>query len=696
MGGDRRRTAPEDLSPLEASAELAALAKAIAEHDLAYHQRDSPVISDADYDALKRRNDAIEALFPGLVRPDSPSKRVGAPVASGFAKVRHAQPMLSLGNAFDEQDVREFFDGIRRFLKELGDDPSISLEVVAEPKIDGLSVSLRYERGRFVQAATRGDGATGEDVTANVRTLRELPTTLPDDVPDVLEVRGEVYMSKADFQALNDRQKEAGGKIFANPRNAAAGSLRQLDVGITASRPLSFFVYALGEVSAPIADSHWHVLERLKGWGFPVNPESRLCADADAVLENYASLSAARSGLDYDIDGIVYKVNRLDWQERLGFVARAPRWAIAHKFPAERAMTVLNAIDIQVGRTGALTPVARLEPVTVGGVVVANASLHNEDYITEKDIRVGDTVVIQRAGDVIPQVVEVVQDEEHDQRALFEFPKTCPECGSHAVREDGEAKRRCTGGLVCPAQAVERLKHFVSRDAFDMEGLGGKHMKSFYDDGLVRSPVDIFHLDKSISKMLGRDGWGEKSVENLLRAIEEKKKIALHRFIYALGIHQVGQATAKLLARQYGSLENWRTAMVAAKIHGSEAYGDLINIDGIGPAMAKDLIAFFDEPHNRDVLDDLASLLTVEDHLATETVSSVFTGKTVVFTGTLETMSRGEAKARAETMGAKVAGSVSKKTDYVIVGADAGSKARRAAELGVTVLSEREWLDLVR
>ena len=694
MGGDLRQIAPEDLNPLEASAELAALSKAIAEHDLAYHQRDTPVISDADYDALKRRNDAIEALFPELVRDDSPSKRVGAPVASGFAKIRHAQPMLSLGNAFDEQDVREFFDGIRRFLKELGDDPSIPLEMVAEPKIDGLSISLRYERGRFVQAATRGDGATGEDVTANVRTLKELPTLLPDEVPDVLEVRGEVYMSKADFRSLNDRQTEAGGKIFANPRNAAAGSLRQLDVSITASRPLSFFIYALGEVSIPVADSHWHILQKLKSWGFPVNPEARLCADADAVLENYQALGAARSNLPYDIDGIVYKVNRLDWQDRLGFVARAPRWAIAHKFPAEQAATVLNAIDIQVGRTGALTPVARLEPITVGGVVVSNASLHNEDYITEKDIRIGDTVIIQRAGDVIPQVVEVVKDGHHDQRRVFEFPKTCPECDSHAVREDGEAKRRCTGGLVCPAQALECLKHFVSRDAFDIDSLGGKHIETFLSEGLIKTPADIFRLADHAEQISKRKGWGDQSTKRLMSAIDAKRRIPLGRFIYALGIHQVGQATAKLLARQYGSLENWRTAMVAAKIHGSEAFGDLINIDGIGPAMAKDLIEFFDEDHNRVVLDDLASLLDVEDHIAADTATSTITGKTVVFTGALETMSRGEAKARAEAMGAKVAGSVSKKTDFVVVGADAGSKARRAQELGVTVLSEQEWLNL--
>ncbi len=688
-----RRIAPENLTPQQVDAELAALAAEIAGHDLAYHQRDAPVISDADYDALKRRNEAIEALFPDHVRDDSPSNRIGAATAPGFARVRHIQPMLSLGNAFDDRDVGEFFKGIRRFLKELGDDPSVPLEMVAEPKIDGLSISLRYERGRFVQAVTRGDGTTGEDVTANVRTLRELPTTLPDDVPDVLEVRGEVYMGKDNFLALNAAQMESGGKLFANPRNAAAGSLRQLDSDVTATRPLSFFVYALGHVSAPVADSHWRILEKFRAWGFPVNPLARLCPDLDAVLEQYRVLAAARSGLPYDIDGVVYKVNRLDWQDRLGFVARAPRWAIAHKFPAEQAMTELRKINIQVGRTGSLTPVAELLPVTVGGVVVGRATLHNEDYIADKDIRIGDTVIIQRAGDVIPQVVEVVREKRPSGSEPFVFPDICPICKSHAVREQGEARRRCTGGLICPAQAVQRLKHFVSRDAFDIEGLGARHVKSFYGR-LITSPVDIFHLKDHAAEISGGEGWGEKSLENLLRAIDDKRKITLDRFIYALGIPQVGQATAKLLARQYGSLESWRTAMVAAKDHDSEAYGELLNIDGIGPAMAEELIEFFNEKHNLDVVTGLDKILTIEAFAVSDTVSSPVAGKTVVFTGSLATMSRGEAKARAEAMGAKVAGSVSKKTDYVIVGADAGSKARKAAELGVTVLAEQEWLDL--
>ena len=685
---------PQDLMPLEARAELEDLAKEIAAHDVAYHQKDAPTISDAHYDALRKRNDAIEALFPELVRPDSPSKRVGAQVASGFSKVTHAQPMLSLGNVFSADDYREFIDGVRRFLKELSDDPTLPLEMVAEPKIDGLSISLRYENAVFVRGATRGDGTTGEDVTANVRTLKDFPETLPGDVPAVLEVRGEVYMSGADFLALNAAQHEAGQKPFANPRNAAAGSLRQLDSTITAKRPLSFFAYALGEVSAPIADSHWGILEKLKSWGFPVNSETRLCPDSDSVLAFYDRLNAQRAGLGYDIDGIVYKVNRLDYQQRLGFVSRAPRWAIAHKFPAEQATTVVNNITVQVGRTGSLTPVAELEPVTVGGVVVSRATLHNEDYITDKDIRVGDSVVIQRAGDVIPQVVEVVLDKRPEGSQPYEFPHTCPECDSHAVRIEGEAKRRCTGGLICPKQAVERLKHFVSRNAFDIEGLGGKHVEGFIADGLIATPADIFRLSGHVGEFSNKEGWGEKSAGNLIAAIEERRTISLERFIYALGIRQIGQATAKLLARQYGSLDAWRDAMKAAKIHGSEAFGDLTNIDGIGPLVAKDLIAFFDEEHNREVVADLEEQLTIEEFIAPDPGSSPLVGKTVVFTGSLETMSRGEAKAKAESLGAKVAGSVSKKTDYVVIGADAGSKARRAQELGVTCLSEQEWLAL--
>ncbi|MBT3238589.1 MAG: NAD-dependent DNA ligase LigA [Rhodospirillaceae bacterium] len=683
------------MTPLEIMAvekELAELADQIKAHDAAYYQNDAPNVSDADYDALRQRNDALEKLHPDLVRDDSPSKRVGAVAADGFGKVTHSQPMLSLGNAFSTDDMADFTDGVRRFLKELSDDEMLPLELVAEPKIDGLSISLRYEDRTFVQAATRGDGTTGEDVTANILTLKQLPKQLPADAPDVLEVRGEVYMSKPDFQKLNNMQEKAGDKVFANPRNAAAGSLRQLDVSVTAGRALSFFIYGVGDTSTPLSDTHWGVLQKLRDWGLPVNPKTQVCADGAAADAYYEDLNDSRAGLDYDLDGIVYKVDRLDWQDRLGAVSRAPRWAIARKFPAEQATTVLKEIDIQVGRTGSLTPVARLEPVTVGGVVVSNATLHNEDYISDKDIRIGDTVVVQRAGDVIPQVVRVVTDKRSTDAKPYTFPDTCPECDSRAVREEGEAKRHCSGGLVCPAQAIERLKHFVSRDAFDIEGLGGKHMETFLKDGLVKSPGEIFKLTEQ--DLAGRDGWGEQSAKNLLAAIEDRRTIALERFIYALGIPQVGQATAKLLAHRYGSLGAWRTAMIAAHVHGSEAYGDLVSIDGIGDAMARDLIAFFDEQHNLDVVAALEEQLDVQDFVAPDVSDSPFTGKTMVFTGALEAMSRGEAKARAEGLGAKVAGSVSKKTDYVVVGADAGSKAKRAAELGVTVLSEAEWLEM--
>lgn len=683
-----------DLTPLEARAEIETLTAKIKAHDDAYYQNDAPTISDGDYDGLRHRLLALEAAFPDLVRDDSPSRRVGAAPQSGFGKVIHAIPMLSLGNAFGEDDFREFVDGVRRFLKELADDPTIPLEMVAEPKIDGLSISLRYEKGVFVQGATRGDGATGEDVTANIRSLKELPQKLAAGVPDVLEVRGEVYMAKHDFMALNQRQEKDGKKPFANPRNAAAGSLRQLDTAVTAARPLSFFIYALGEVSDAIADTHWGVIEKLKGWGFPVNPLAELCADTQSALAFYERLNETRAGLAYDIDGIVYKVNRSDWQARLGFVSRAPRWAIARKFPAEKAMTVVNDIIIQVGRTGTLTPVARLEPVTVGGVVVSNATLHNEDEIARKDVRVGDWVIVQRAGDVIPQVLEVQLGKRPKNSKPYKFPDTCPDCGSHAVREEGEVAKRCTGGLVCPAQALERMKHFVSRETFDIEGLGGKHIEAFMADGLIKTPADIFRLSEHETAIAGHDGWGDKSARNLIESINERRTISLDRFIFSLGIRQVGQATAKLLARQYGSLRAWRDAMIAAKIHGSEAFADLTNIDGIGPSMAKDLIAFFDESHNLEALEDLQSQLDIHDFIAPDVGASPVAGKTVVFTGSLETMSRGEAKVRAEAMGAKVAGSVSKKTDYVVVGSDAGSKARRAAELGVTVLTEQQWLEI--
>ncbi|MDX9860129.1 MAG: NAD-dependent DNA ligase LigA [Rhodospirillales bacterium] len=688
-----RTLAVEDLTPLDAAADLAALAAEIAVHDRAYHRDDAPTVSDAEYDALRRRNDAIEARFPDLVRADSPARRVGSAVAAGFEKVVHAKPMLSLANAFDAEDVQEFLARIRRFLNLSEVEP---LEVVAEPKIDGLSVSLRYEGGRLVQGATRGDGAAGENITANLLTLKDIPTRLQaDGVPVVIEVRGEVYMSRADFAGLNAAQRERGGKVFANPRNAAAGSLRQLDARITAERPLRMFAYAWGEVSALPVRSQWGFLELLRSWGFRTNPLVRVCSGLDALLAHYAEMESRRATLDYDIDGMVYKVNRLDWQERLGFVSRAPRWAIAHKFSAERAETILHKIDIQVGRTGVLTPVAHLEPVTVGGVVVSRATLHNEDEIARKDVREGDRVIVQRAGDVIPQVVEVIDDEAHSGRPRFVFPDHCPQCGSQAVREEGEAARRCTGGLICPAQAVERLKHFVSRDAFDIEGLGGRHIEAFWKDGLIKTPADIFRLTERGDEIARREGWGPQSLQNLVRAIDEKRTIPLERLIFALGIPQVGRATARLLARHYGTLDGWRSAMTAARETDSETYKDLVNIDGIGPAVAGDILAFFAEPHNLAALDDLTGELTVDPFRAPVTQSSPVAGKTVVFTGTLETMTRSEAKARAEALGAKVAGSVSKNTDYVVIGADAGSKARKAEALGVATLSEADWCRLI-
>ena len=705
---DAKAEAPvENLTPLEAAAELERLAKEIAGHDRRYYQQDAPTVSDAAYDALRRRNDAIEARFPDLARDDSPNRRVGAAPAAGFGKVRHAVPMLSLGNAFSDDDVRDFVDRVRRFLN-LKDGETVI--VVGEPKIDGLSISLRYEKGRFVMGATRGDGREGENVTANLRTIGDIPESVPGKVPDVLEVRGEVYMRHDAFATLNRTREAAGEAPFANPRNAAAGSLRQLDPSITARRPLHFFAYGWGEISGRLADTQWDALQRLKSWGFPVNPESRRCDGAAEALALHAGIEARRATLGYDIDGVVYKIDRLDWQDRLGFVSRAPRWAIAHKFPAEKARTIVRAIDIQVGRTGALTPVARLEPVTVGGVVVSNATLHNEDYIAEKDIRVGDTVTVQRAGDVIPQVLEVIADCRPAESAPWVFPDHCPECGSLAVRETDEAIRRCTGGLVCPAQKLERLRHFVGRQAFDIDGLGGKHIESFHADGLIDGPADIFRLRDHADALREREGWGEKSVENLLAAIEQRRTIPLDRFIYALGIRQIGEATARLLARSYGSLKAWRAAMerAAAERHAhadetkkpelvGEAYAELCAINTIGMAAADELAGFFDAGNveNRKVLDDLAAELTVADMEAPVSAGSPVAGRTVVFTGSLETMTRQEAKARAESLGAKVAGSVSRKTDYVVVGADAGSKATKAAELGVTILSEAEWRALI-
>ncbi len=648
MGAKPRDIPVEDLTREQAAAELERLAKEIAEHDRRYCTEDAPVISDAEYDALRRRNAEIEGRFRGLVRRDSPSRRLGAPPAAAFAKVRHSKPMLSLENAFGADDLHHFFARVRRFLGLSADEP---VELMGEPKIDGISVALRFEKAKFVLGATRGDGAVGEDVSNNLRTVEDLPKALKGRAPELLEVRGEVYMRRGEFIALNERQEAAGEKVFANPRNAAAGSLRQLDPSITAQRPLHFFAYAVGEVRGSVGDTHGELLDKLKAWGFEVSPLARLCRGPEEALALYGEIGRNRAGLPYDIDGVVYKINRFDWQERLGMVSRAPRWAIAHKFPAERARTRLESITIQVGRTGTLTPVARLEPVTVGGVVVSRATLHNEDEIARKDIREGDTVVVQRAGDVIPQVVSVVEEKRPKGAKPFAYPERCTDCGSLAVREEGEAARRCTGGLICSAQAVERLKHFVSRDAFDIEGLGGKHIKAFRQDGLIATPGDIFRLGGKAGELGRREGWGEKSTANLLAAIEARREIALERFIYALGIRQVGQTTARLLASHYVSLTTWRGAMEEARDRTGEAYQNLVAIDGIGPSVAADILSFFAEEHNRTILDDLAANVSVTDFRAPQTSGSRIAGKTMVFTGTLSSMTRPEAKARAESLG---------------------------------------------
>jgi DNA ligase (NAD+) len=685
------QTPIDALTESEAVAELARLAQEIAHHDAAYHTHDAPEITDADYDALRRRNAAIEARFPALIRPDSPSTRIGGAPESGFAKVRHRVPMLSLDNAFDATEFAEFCTRARRFLGR-----TEPLVFVAEPKIDGLSISLTYEHGRFVRGATRGDGTEGEDVTSNLRTMKSVPEHLHGHAPALIEIRGEVFMTKADFLALNQSQAEAGAKVFANPRNAAAGSLRQLDVRITAERPLSLFAYAQGESSEPVAATHWDYLAWLKARGFDVNPLSRRLgneADAEAFHQEVA---LERSGLGYDIDGVVYKIDDLALQRRLGFVGRAPRWAIAWKFPAEQATTVLREIRIQVGRTGALTPVAELEPVNVGGVLVARATLHNEDEIARKDIRVGDTVVLQRAGDVIPQIVSVVAERRSDGSEPYRFPDLCPACGSHAVRPPGEVVRRCTGGLICPAQRVERLIHFVSRPAFDIDGLGDKTIQEFYDEGWLHGPADVFKLPEREAEIATREGWGKLSARNLSRAIAARRTIPLERFIFALGIRRIGSTNAKLLARHYGSYANWLGQMLAARQIGSDERLALGSITGIGPTIAEELVDFFGEPRNVETLKELAAELTIEDAEQANAADSPIAGKTVVFTGTLETMTRPEAKARAESLGAKVTDSVSKKTDIVVVGADAGSKARKAAELGVRTMTEAEWADLVR
>ena len=719
----KRDAAVEDLDESEAAAELERLAAAIAKHDRAYYQDDAPTISDADYDALRQRNAALEARFPALIRADSPSKRLGAAPAEKFAKVRHRVPMLSLDNAFEDDDITSFVDRIRRFL---GLSAEEQIAMTAEPKIDGLSSALRYEQGRFVLGATRGDGFEGEDVTRNLMTLDDIPKHVR-GMPDVFEVRGEVYMSHADFTAMNERQAAAGKPLFANPRNAAAGSLRQLDPEITRRRPLRFFAYTWGEVSKLPGARQSEIYAALKSWGFPTNPLWRLCESAEELLEFYRDIERRRADLGYDIDGVVYKVDRLDWQERLGFVSRAPRWAIAHKFPPQQAQTVLEDIDIQVGRTGVLTPVAKLKPITVGGVVVSNATLHNEEEIARKDVRIGDTVVVQRAGDVIPQIVRVIVERRPRGAKPYLFPDRCPACGSHAVREvdektgKAEAARRCTGGLICPAQAVERLKHFVSRHAFDIDGLGATYLETLHEEGLLNDPADIFRLPdraEEVNRVLkerraeqsrlraeaaGKDAEAAekaaakkskakdegKLIQNLMAAIEARREISLDRFIFALGIRHVGETTARLLARNFGTLEE-----LVASMESERALEDLDAIGGIGETVAQEIVEFFREPHNREVVARLMKSVHARP-LERVKADSPVSGKTVVFTGTLEKMTRNEAKARAESLGAKVAGSVSAKTDIVVAGPGAGSKLKQAQALGVQVLDEDGWLALI-
>jgi DNA ligase (NAD+) len=676
------------MTEAEAAAELERLATEIERHNRLYHSQDAPEISDAEYDALVRRNAELERQFPHLIRENSPSRTVGAAPAAHLSKVPHALPMLSLDNAFSDDEVPEFIRRVRRFLS-LNEDEEVAL--TAEPKIDGLSCSLRYERGLLVLAATRGDGATGEVVTNNVRTIRDVPQRLAGDVPDVFEVRGEVYMSKADFAALNAQQAQTGGKIFANPRNAAAGSLRQKDPAITAARPLRFLAHGWGETTSLPGATQLEVMQAIGRWGLPVSDELRRVDSLDSLLAHYRRIEAMRSDLPFDIDGVVYKVDRLDWQRRLGQVAKAPRWALAHKFPAEQAQTLLRAIEIQVGRTGALTPVAKLEPVTVGGVVVSNATLHNEDEIARLAVRPGDRVVVQRAGDVIPQIVANLTP--HEPREPWLFPTECPRCGSHAEREDGEVVRRCTGGLVCPAQRVERLRHFVSRRAMDIGGMGEKTIVEFFEDGLVHSPADIFRLGEKADRLQGREGWGETSIRNLLDAIEAKRRPPLDRLLFALGIRHVGEVTARDLARAFGTMEALRG--VATRAAADEAaLAELVAVEGVGPVVAQAVVDFFAEPHNREVVDDLMGQVSPPPYVF-ETAASPVTGKTLVFTGSLETLSRDEAKAQAERLGAKVAGSVSAKTDLLVAGPGAGSKLKKAQELGVEVIDEAQWNALV-
>jgi DNA ligase (NAD+) len=682
-----------DMTEEQAQIELERLAHEMAKADEAYYQKDDPYLTDAQYDELKLLNQQIENMFPNLIRADSPSKRVGAPLKSDFAKIEHRVPMLSLADIFTTEEVGEFVQSLQRFLN-----TDQNIVMTAEPKMDGLSFSARYENGRLVSAATRGDGKTGEDITENIKTIAGLPLFVGDEnFPKIIEMRGEVYMSKQDFAELNRQNAQSGKKTFANPRNAAAGSLRQLDPNITKERKLSLLVYTWGEVS----EISWHTqeefLNQAQKWGFPINPYNKICHTLSDILDSYENLLQTRADLPYDIDGIVYKVNDLALQERLGFLTRTPRWAIAHKFPAQRAVTRLNNIRIQVGRTGALTPVADLEPINVGGVIVAHATLHNEDEIKRKDIRIGDYVIIQRAGDVIPQIVGILPEKRSEALPEFQFPTVCPQCGAHAIREEDEAVRRCTGGLSCPAQAVERLKHFVSREAFNIDGLGQKMIEELFADGIVQNPADIFTLEERNEgednlfsahnglNLANREGWGKKSVDNLFKAIRQRRTISLPRFIYALGIRQVGTATSLLLAKHFGTFDNLLSQMRLEKTD------ELLAIDSIGPSMVKDIVEFFKEEHNLQIIHRLLEFVTVEEYQDMTDENSPLSGKTIVFTGTLEHMTRAEAKAKAVKAGAKVAGSVSVRTDYVVMGKDAGSKAQKAEECGVTIISEAEF-----
>jgi DNA ligase (NAD+) len=714
MAARSKKVTPPDIGQLtkaEAKVELKRLALEIESHDKAYYQKDAPKISDAEYDALRQRFNAIEARFPDLITSDSPSQKIGAQPSGRFAKVRHAVPMLSLENALAEQDVLDFIGRIRRFLK-LGDDDKIAFS--AEPKIDGLSMSLRYQGGELITAATRGDGAVGEDVTANIRTLEDVPQKLKGrNVPEVCEVRGEVYMTKHAFLALNERQKAAGDTVFANPRNSAAGSLRQKDPGITASRPLGFFAYSWGQMSDMPENTQSGMIKWFERCGFKTNPLTRLCHSVEQLLAFHREIETQRSHLDYDIDGVVYKIDRIDWQDRLGFVSRTPRWAIAHKFPAERAMTVLRDIEIQVGRTGSLTPVGKLEPIGVGGVIVQNVTLHNEDYIRGvgghgeqlregRDIRIGDTVVVQRAGDVIPQVVDVVLEKRPRDAKPYRFPKKCP-CPLHTdvVREEtatGEegARARCTGEFACPYQKIEHLKLFASRRAFDIDGLGEKQIEFFFEKGWVREPADIFTLEARNAKLRLEqlEGYGQTSVRNLFEAIRRRREISLERFIYALGMRHVGETTALALARGYGSWQAFHDACLKVAKGDEEAVAEMDALDQIGDTVIASIAAYFGESHNRGIVERLTREVTILDAERPKSNSAI-AGKTVVFTGSLEKMTRDEAKAMAERLGAKTSGSVSKKTDYVVAGPGAGSKLAEAKKHGVAVLTEDEWLKLV-